>query len=100
MLVALSINGAGRNGVWIIKKEYGELTITIKEHEVSPMEISAIILYKEVNGTWVELKRFSEAGTFSYRDKFLEPGVIAKYKISAFDISGILIAESETLILD
>lgn len=87
------------DGAWIVKKEYGELTITIKEHEVSPMEISAFILYKEVNGNWIEIKRFSKAGTYTYMDKFLESGETAKYKLSAFDLKGIVVAESEELIL-
>ncbi len=87
------------DNAWILEKEFGELTITIIEHETLPMDVKAYVLYKYKGGVWKEITRFTEAGTFTFNDKYLTPGVEGKYVLKALAADGSVIAESDILIL-
>lgn len=84
---------------WIIEKEFGDLTITIVEHDTFPMAVKAYVLYKYKNGEWKELVSFTEAGVHIYEDKFLTKDGEAKYVLKALAPNGTVIVETEILIL-
>ncbi len=88
-----------KDKAWIIEKEFADLTITIIEHETSPMDVKAYVVFKYKEGIWKEITRFTEAGTFTFKDKFLTPGVEEKYILKALAPDGTVIAETDILIL-
>ncbi len=71
---------------WTMKTSYAKLSITIKEADKYPMAISKYVLYRELNGAWVELQTFPNAGTYNYIDKrILKKNEKARYKLSAIN---------------
>lgn len=88
-----------KDNAWIIEKEFADLTITIIEHETSPMDVKAYVVFKYKEGIWKEITRFTESGTFTFKDKFLTSGVEEKYILKALAPDGTVIAETDILIL-
>jgi uncharacterized protein YvpB len=79
---------------WITLKEYGEVSIEIIEHPDKPMPVSCYILYRLDGGSE---EQYTEPGSYTYIDKFLEPGKTYSYRILAVNSEGFVMAVSRVV---
>lgn len=80
---------------WIVKKDYGEITISITEHPSDPMPVARYVLYRIDGGSMTQLAEFTTAGSHSYNDMFIDEGVTCSYQVKALDAAGTVVAQSE-----
>jgi len=93
----LSLTGVKKSvRSWLIEKGYSELEISITENE-SPLSVSAYILYKNINGFWTEINRYTGSGMYTYTDKFFGKDDPVSYKLSALSPEGMVITETPVL---
>lgn len=81
--------------VWIIKKDYGEVSISIVEHATHPLEVARYILYRIEDGSMTQLAEYTAPGSYFFLDKFLESGMPYGYRVMAVDAAGTVVAQSD-----
>ncbi len=82
---------------WIIKKDYGEISISITEHPTDPMAVARYILYRVDADSMTQLAEYTAPGSHVYIDKYLDTGKSYSYQVVAVDASGTVLVESETV---
>ncbi len=93
----LTLSGVRRSeSSWTMTRDYVDLNISIVEDE-RPIEVSDFTLYRNTNGSWVEVENYHNSGHFNYRDKYFEPGIIISYKLTAYSSDGSVVTESKIL---
>jgi len=87
--VVLTLQGVrAEEKAWLIKKEYGRLSISTDNNDAST--IAAYVIYRKATGGVFQVLReisFSDAsgGNFLYRDQYLDTNLSYTYRIDAFD---------------
>jgi hypothetical protein len=82
---------------WIVKKDYGEINITLTEHANDPLPVARYVLYRIQNGSVTQLAEYATAGSHTYLDTYLESGVSYSYRVRALDAAGSVVAQSEII---
>ena len=80
--------------VWFKKRSYIKLEFSLSQ--VNSSERYTYILYKlnKKEKVWEEIKSYSEAGEYSYKDKHVHQDEFNHYKVTAYNRLGEKIAES------
>jgi hypothetical protein len=85
---------------WIIQREYGQLTISVGNPALVPIE-SYVIYRKTGQQDYQVLQQVAgstvDGAQWVYNDTFLEPGTSYTYKVAAVDILGSVITESKEI---
>ena len=79
---------------WVIQKDFGDITVTITEDAANPAPVARYILYRSGSNGTVQIAVYTDAGTHTFQDKYLEKDQIYTYQVTAVDGKGSVIATS------
>jgi|GEM_PF-3191200 len=79
---------------WVIQKEFGDITVTITEDAENPAPVAQYIMYRSGNGGTVQIAVYTDPGTHTFQDKYLEKDQAYTYQVTAVDGKGSVVALS------